>query len=59
MSLQRENEDTNFDVSQIPNPSVPNDLILAKLPDKHKFKFEVGLHLEMIHERSLERFVII
>ena len=56
--LVKDNEETNFDISQIEGPSVPNDLISTKLPDKHKF--EVGFHLEMIHpvtSRSLERFV--
>ncbi len=43
---------TNF--SQI--PSVPSDLISAKLPKKHKFY--LGYHLEMIHpitSKSLEK----
>ena len=56
--LLKENEETNFDISQIEGLTVPNDLISTKLPDKHKF--EVGFHLEMIHpvtSRSLERFV--
>ena len=45
-----------FDFSKVDGPPVPDDLIAAKLPDKHKF--EAGFHLEMIHPvtfKSIDR----
>lgn len=59
--LRSTNNDPNleaFDFSKVEGPPVPDDLITAKLPDKHKF--EAGFHLEMIHPvtfKSIDRYL--
>lgn len=53
----KENSDLeDFDISKLDGVVAPEDLILPKFPEKHKF--EAGFHLEMIHPltfKSLER----